>query len=91
MKLLRDEDFRIFHSMSPCPMESNITQSAPEEINILLLGETGVGKTTYVNSLVNNLRHKTLESIMKDKLRILVDIAFTISDEVGNHKFSGIF
>lgn len=37
-----------------------LPSAPPEEINILLLGETGVGKSTFINTFVNYLKFDSL-------------------------------
>ena len=49
--------------------------------NILLLGETGVGKTTFVNSCANYIRHGSFEEAFEDPL-ILIDVSFSITSPV---------
>ena len=33
-----------------------------EDINILILGETGVGKSTWINGISNYLKHSSLQA-----------------------------
>lgn len=52
------------------------------DVNILLLGETGVGKSTFINSFCNYLRYSDLRHAMvaKDQLITLIPTSFTITD-----------
>lgn len=51
------------------------------EINVLVLGETGVGKSTFINSFFNYLQNSELKYAMKNKLTTLIPSAFTVTDE----------
>ena len=52
-----------------------------EEINILLLGETGVGKSTWINSIVNYMTYPSLEEATKqDKLLNVIGGSFKMRD-----------
>jgi GTPase SAR1 family protein len=51
-----------------------------KEINILLLGETGVGKSTFINAFANYLTYETMEEAEKGELISLIPTEFTVTD-----------
>jgi GTPase SAR1 family protein len=51
-----------------------------KEINILLLGETGVGKSTFINAFINYLKYESLEDAKSENLDVLIPSKFTITD-----------
>ncbi|CAG2171334.1 unnamed protein product, partial [Oppiella nova] len=51
-----------------------------KEMNILILGETGVGKSTWINGLVNYMTFKSLDDAEQNKSLSLIASSFTITD-----------
>ncbi|KAJ8933106.1 hypothetical protein NQ318_016879 [Aromia moschata] len=62
----------------------NLKLNNPADINILLLGETGVGKSTFINSIANYLTYTKFEKASKENLLTLIPSKFNIQDKHGN-------
>ncbi|CAF1178281.1 unnamed protein product [Rotaria sp. Silwood1] len=74
------------------PILPPIQSKSDEIINILLLGESGVGKSTFINALVNYLKFKTLKEAENNPI-VLIPVSFMImtGDNFEEHlvKFEG--
>lgn len=61
-------------------LEINKACPLDKEINILLLGETGIGKTTFINALANYLINDTLDDAIQDKMQVIIPAIFSTTD-----------
>ncbi|RHZ82156.1 hypothetical protein Glove_113g10 [Diversispora epigaea] len=52
-----------------------------KEINVLLLGETGVGKSTFINAFINYLKFDTLNDALSGNMEVLITTKFTTMDK----------
>ena len=51
-----------------------------KEINILLLGAKGVGKSTFINGLANYFCYDTLKEAARNKIQVVIPSIFTFTD-----------
>lgn len=49
-----------------------------KEINILIMGETGVGKSTWINGFINYLTYDSIEEAQRGELLTLIPSEFTV-------------
>ena len=66
---------------SPSPPVTPDT--ADEVVNILLLGESGVGKSTFINAFVNYLTSETFDRAQSNPPVVLIPVSFLIT--TGDH------
>ncbi|CAF4273822.1 unnamed protein product, partial [Adineta steineri] len=64
-------------------LDKSISSSSTSEINVLLLGETGVGKSTFINAFVNYLIFDSLEQAEQNEPIVLIPVSFvtTVGDQ----------
>ncbi|GBG93402.1 hypothetical protein CBR_g68530 [Chara braunii] len=72
----RDGQFMRYGPTDDLTTELNKLQMK-QEINILLLGETGVGKSTFINAFANYLTFEEMHHV-KDDLMALIPSQFTV-------------
>ncbi|CAF4524377.1 unnamed protein product, partial [Rotaria sp. Silwood2] len=60
-------------------LPSERKSSSVTEINVLLMGETGVGKSTFINAFVNYLMFDTLEHAEQHEPIVLIPVSFLIT------------
>ena len=60
--------------------EEPVIKPLKDDINILLLGPTGVGKTTFINGFANYLVSNTLDEAIKAPLQVVIPAWFTFLD-----------
>jgi GTP-binding protein EngB required for normal cell division len=63
------------------PLKVNRHCEPDREINILLLGQTGVGKSTFINAFVNYLVNDTLEQAFTDEMQAVIASSFNYTDQ----------
>ncbi|CAF4937052.1 unnamed protein product [Rotaria sp. Silwood1] len=62
-------------------IKTNRNSDPSTDINVLLMGQTGVGKSTFINALANYLCNDTLEEVTNDQMQILIPSAFSFTHE----------
>ena len=65
---------------TPAFIETNRNCPPSKEINILLLGQTGVGKSTFINGLINYLCNDTFQEALNDEIQFVIPSSFSLID-----------
>ncbi|CAG8606886.1 4538_t:CDS:2 [Cetraspora pellucida] len=55
--------------------------ASKKEINILLLGETGAGKSTFINALANYFKFNSFKDAVSGEIDVLITSRFTITND----------
>ena len=62
-------------------IKANRFNDPTTDINILLLGQTGFGKSTFINALANYLCNDTLDEALNDQMQVVVPSSFFYTDD----------
>jgi predicted GTPase len=60
-------------------LKPNLNCPIDRQINVLLLGQTGVGKTTFINAFANYIVHNTIEEAENDEMQIIIPSSFAFT------------
>uniref|UniRef100_A0AC34Q2Z4 G domain-containing protein n=1 Tax=Panagrolaimus sp. JU765 TaxID=591449 RepID=A0AC34Q2Z4_9BILA len=76
-------DLAMEKALAKCNVEKKkVKPEIKEEVNILILGHTGVGKSTWINSTVNYMKYPTLEEAQQQEdLFSIIPTCFSVTDE----------
>ncbi|CAF3798892.1 unnamed protein product [Rotaria sordida] len=74
-------------AIHPQICDTPASSSQDDIVNILLLGESGVGKSTFINAFVNYLTYNTLNQAELNKPVVLIPVSFmiTVGDNFEEH------
>ena len=61
-------------------LQRNARRYPERDINILLLGQTGVGKSTFLNAFANYLVNDTLQQALEDQIKVIIPSSFYIAN-----------
>ena len=75
-----ENDIRSSRSEESSVLRASRYWRSSQDINILLIGPTGVGKTTFINALINYMIHDSLDDAVRGEMQVLIPAAFTYVD-----------
>ncbi|CAF1071090.1 unnamed protein product [Adineta steineri] len=64
-------------------LSTHIPLPLPSEISVLLLGQTGTGKSTFINAFINYLMFNTLQEAEQGEPAVAIPVSFPLA--VGDH------
>lgn len=62
------------------PLACNRSCSPSDEVNILLMGSSGVGKTTFINAMINYMKNDSLDDAVHEPFESLINSSFIYND-----------
>ena len=62
-------------------LSAGTARDIDDDINVLVLGQTGVGKSTFINALANYIGNDSLEQAVLNEFQVLIASSFSYSSD----------